>query len=88
MDKTLSAGPAGPAQRTWREGSLASTLREILRGRCPGKTSAVPAQRIRGHERAVNGRIANALGVFYLALLTIVSVVALPLLFATNHGSG
>jgi ketosteroid isomerase-like protein len=24
-DKTLSAGPAGPAQRTWREGSLAST---------------------------------------------------------------
>jgi ketosteroid isomerase-like protein len=24
-DKTLSAGPAGPAQRTWREGSLASS---------------------------------------------------------------
>jgi ketosteroid isomerase-like protein len=24
-DKTLSAGPAGPAQRTWWEGSLAST---------------------------------------------------------------
>jgi Mn2+/Fe2+ NRAMP family transporter len=36
----------------------------------------------------VNGRIANTLGVFYLALLTLVSVVALPLLFATNHGSG
>ena len=36
----------------------------------------------------VNGRLANTLGVFYLALLTIVSVVALPLLFATNHGSG
>jgi manganese transport protein len=36
----------------------------------------------------VNGRLANALGVGYLLLLTIVSVVALPLLFATNHGSG
>jgi Mn2+/Fe2+ NRAMP family transporter len=36
----------------------------------------------------VNGRLANVLGVFYLGLLTIVSVVALPLLFATNHGSG
>ena len=36
----------------------------------------------------VNGRLANTLGVFYLALLTVVSVVALPLLFATNHGSG
>jgi manganese transport protein len=36
----------------------------------------------------VNGRLANFLGVFYLAVLTIVSLVALPLLFATNHGSG
>ena len=36
----------------------------------------------------VNGRLANALGIFYLGLLTLVSVVALPLLFATNHGSG
>jgi Mn2+/Fe2+ NRAMP family transporter len=36
----------------------------------------------------VNGRLANALGIFYLGLLTIVSLVALPLLFATNHGSG
>ena len=36
----------------------------------------------------VNGRLANALGVFYLGLLTVVSAVALPLLFATNHGSG
>jgi manganese transport protein len=36
----------------------------------------------------VNGRLANALGIFYLGLLTVVSVVALPLLFATNHGSG
>ncbi len=36
----------------------------------------------------VNGRIANALGIAYLVLLTVVSVVALPLLFATNHGSG
>jgi manganese transport protein len=36
----------------------------------------------------VNGRLANVLGIFYLGLLTVVSVVALPLLFATNHGSG
>jgi Mn2+/Fe2+ NRAMP family transporter len=36
----------------------------------------------------VNGRLANVLGIFYLGLLTLVSVVALPLLFATNHGSG
>ena len=36
----------------------------------------------------VNGRLANGLGFFYLGLLTIVSIVALPLLFATNHGSG
>jgi manganese transport protein len=36
----------------------------------------------------VNGRLANTLGIAYLALLTLVSVVALPLLFATNHGSG
>lgn len=36
----------------------------------------------------INGRLANALGIFYLGLLTLVSVVALPLLFATNHGSG
>jgi manganese transport protein len=36
----------------------------------------------------VNGPLANALGIFYLGLLTVVSVVALPLLFATNHGSG
>jgi manganese transport protein len=36
----------------------------------------------------VNGRLANTLGVLYLGLLTVVSVVALPLLFATNHGSG
>jgi manganese transport protein len=35
-----------------------------------------------------NGRLANALGIFYLALLSVVSLVALPLLFATNHGSG
>jgi manganese transport protein len=35
-----------------------------------------------------NGRLANTLGIAYLALLTLVSVVALPLLFATNHGSG
>ena len=52
----------------------------------------LPILLIAGDERYmgehVNGRLANALGVFYLALLTVVSVVALPLLFATNHGSG
>jgi manganese transport protein len=36
----------------------------------------------------VNGRLANVLGTVYFALLCIVSVAALPLLFATNHGSG
>jgi Mn2+/Fe2+ NRAMP family transporter len=36
----------------------------------------------------VNGRLANVLGTFYLGLLTLVSVAALPLMFATNHGSG
>jgi Mn2+/Fe2+ NRAMP family transporter len=36
----------------------------------------------------VNRRLANVLGIFYVGLLTVVSVIALPLLFATNHGSG
>jgi manganese transport protein len=35
-----------------------------------------------------NGRLANVLGVLYMGLLMVVSVAALPLLFATNHGSG
>jgi manganese transport protein len=35
-----------------------------------------------------NGRLADVLGTLYLALLCVVSVAALPLLFATNHGSG
>jgi manganese transport protein len=35
-----------------------------------------------------NGRLANTLGIFYLGLISLVSVAALPLLFATNHGSG
>jgi len=35
-----------------------------------------------------NGRLANALGTAYFALLCVVSVAALPLLFATDHGSG
>ncbi len=35
-----------------------------------------------------NGRLANLLGFFYLGLLTLVSLAALPLLFATTHGSG
>jgi manganese transport protein len=36
----------------------------------------------------VNGRLANFLGILYLLVITLVSVVALPLMFATNHGSG
>jgi manganese transport protein len=36
----------------------------------------------------VNGRLADVLGTVYLALICVVSVAALPLLFATNHGSG
>ena len=36
----------------------------------------------------VNGRLANVLGTFYLGLICLVSVAALPLMFATNHGSG
>jgi manganese transport protein len=36
----------------------------------------------------VNGRIANTLGIAYLILLTVVSLAALPLMFATNAGSG
>jgi len=43
-------------------------------------------ERYMGEHR--NGRLADALGFLYLGLLAIVSVVALPLLFATNHGSG
>jgi manganese transport protein len=35
-----------------------------------------------------NGRLANTLGTLYFVLLCVVSVAALPLLFATNHGSG
>jgi manganese transport protein len=38
--------------------------------------------------RYVNGRFANALGWFYLVLLCVVSLAALPLLFATNAGGG
>jgi len=36
----------------------------------------------------VNGRLANVLGTLYFLLLCVVSVAALPLMFATNHGSG
>ncbi len=38
--------------------------------------------------RHVNGRFGDALGWIYLALLCLVSVAALPLMFATNAGSG
>ena len=33
-----------------------------------------------------NGRFANALGVFYLALLTVISLAAIPLMIATKAG--
>jgi manganese transport protein len=36
----------------------------------------------------VNGKIAGPLGWIYLVVLTVVSVAAVPLLFASNHGSG
>jgi manganese transport protein len=36
----------------------------------------------------VNGRLANVLGTLYFLLLCVVLVAALPLMFATNHGSG
>ena len=36
----------------------------------------------------VNGRLANVLGTAYFVLLAVVSVAALPLMLATNHGSG
>ena len=37
---------------------------------------------------AVNGRLANILGWFYLGLITIVAIAAIPLLIATNMGQG
>jgi len=37
---------------------------------------------------AVNGRVANILGWFYLGLITIVAIAAVPLLIATNMGQG
>ena len=36
----------------------------------------------------VNGRFASAVGWFYMAVIAIVAVAALPLLFITNAGSG
>ena len=35
-----------------------------------------------------NGRLANFLGWLYLAVIVVISLAAVPLLFATNHGSG
>ena len=43
-------------------------------------------ERYMGEHR--NGRLADALGFFYLGLLAVISVAALPLLFATTHGAG
>ena len=36
----------------------------------------------------VNGRFAKALGWFYMGVIAVVAVAALPLLFITNAGSG
>jgi manganese transport protein len=36
----------------------------------------------------VNGPLANVLGWFYLVLLSVIAVAAIPLLFASTHGSG
>jgi Mn2+/Fe2+ NRAMP family transporter len=36
----------------------------------------------------VNGRFSNILGWFYLAVITLAAVVAIPLLIATNMGQG
>jgi Mn2+/Fe2+ NRAMP family transporter len=38
--------------------------------------------------RYINGRVANTFGWLYLVLLCVVSLAALPLLFATNAGAG
>jgi Mn2+/Fe2+ NRAMP family transporter len=38
--------------------------------------------------RYVNGRLSNALGWAYLAIIVVVSIAAVPLLLATNAGSG
>jgi manganese transport protein len=38
--------------------------------------------------RYVNGKLSAALGWIYLVLLTVVAVAAVPLLFASTHGSG
>jgi Mn2+/Fe2+ NRAMP family transporter len=35
-----------------------------------------------------NGRLSNALGAFYLVVIAIVAVAAIPLLIATNMGQG
>ena len=37
---------------------------------------------------AVNGTVANILGWFYLALITVAGVAAIPLMIATNMGQG
>jgi hypothetical protein len=36
----------------------------------------------------VNGRLSSLLGWTYLVLMTVVGVAAIPLLFASTHGSG
>jgi manganese transport protein len=36
----------------------------------------------------VTGRLADFFGWLYMAIITVVALAALPLLFASNHGSG
>jgi hypothetical protein len=36
----------------------------------------------------VNGRLANALGLFYLVVILIVAVTAIPLMILTHQGQG
>jgi Mn2+/Fe2+ NRAMP family transporter len=35
-----------------------------------------------------NGRLANALGIFYLAVILVIAVSAIPLMLLTNMGQG
>jgi manganese transport protein len=38
--------------------------------------------------RHVNGRLANAFGLFYLAVIVVIAVAAIPLMIASNLGQG
>ena len=49
--RTLSAGPAGPAQRTWREGRSPLLVREILGRQCRRERGGRAADLHRGADR-------------------------------------